>query len=210
MLVGDFVIMACMQDSLVDLGHAPAPSYLAAYHKQSGKLKWLTPRMTEAKAEECDSHHARVVRIAARTRLVLMGGNQLDAYDPATGKLVWRLPGVRDGRTITGPTIAGDSVFTRKDARPAAGRAAAGSCRQRLGRQDREAGHRGSMSGTPDACCPVVWDRLVFTVADNGVARCFDAVNGKLNGCALKGDYKASPLAAEGQVYFVNQEGFAR
>jgi outer membrane protein assembly factor BamB len=63
-------------------------------------------------------------------------------------------------------------------------------------------------TGTPDSCSPVVWDRLLFMVTDDGVARCLDADAGALKWQArLKGQYKASPVAADGRVYFVSTSG---
>jgi outer membrane protein assembly factor BamB len=62
--------------------------------------------------------------------------------------------------------------------------------------------------GTPDSCSPVVWDDLLFVVTDDGIARCFDAARGKLQWRQrLPGKYKTSPLAAEGRIYFLNEEG---
>ena len=62
--------------------------------------------------------------------------------------------------------------------------------------------------GTPDTPCPVVWNDLLFTVTDDGIARAFDASSGKLHWKQrIKGDYKASPLAAEGRIYFLNTTG---
>ena len=40
-----------------------------------------------------------------------MGGNQLDAYDPATGQQLWYLPGIVGGRTITGPALGPELVY---------------------------------------------------------------------------------------------------
>jgi outer membrane protein assembly factor BamB len=61
---------------------------------------------------------------------------------------------------------------------------------------------------TPDTCCPVLWRDLLFTISDNGVAKCFDVYTGNQNWKKrLSGDYKASPLAAEGRIYFLNVHG---
>ena len=44
--------------------------------------------------------------------------------------------------------------------------------------------------------------------SDNGIARCFDAASGNLKwNQRLKGDYKASPVAAEGRIFFLNTKG---
>ena len=62
--------------------------------------------------------------------------------------------------------------------------------------------------GTPDTPCPVRRNELLFTVTDDGIARAFDAAGGQLHWKQrLKGDYKASPVAAEGRVYFLNTAG---
>jgi outer membrane protein assembly factor BamB len=48
----------------------------------------------------------------------------------------------------------------------------------------------------------------LFVVSDDGVARCFDAAGGNLKWKErLKGKYKASPIASEGRVFFLNTEG---
>ena len=61
---------------------------------------------------------------------------------------------------------------------------------------------------TPDSPCPVVANGLVFIVADNGMAQCFDAKTGSAKWKErLPGDHKASPLAAEGRVYFLGRDG---
>jgi outer membrane protein assembly factor BamB len=62
--------------------------------------------------------------------------------------------------------------------------------------------------GTPDSCCPVVMADHVFMVSDDGVAKCLDATYGRSQWIKrLKGSYKASPVAAEGRIYFLNQSG---
>jgi outer membrane protein assembly factor BamB len=50
---------------------------------------------------------------------------------------------------------------------------------------------------------------LLFIVADNGVATCFGATDGKLKWRKrLTGEnYKASPVAADGRIYFLSREG---
>src|SRR5690606_31771300 len=63
-------------------------------------------------------------------------------------------------------------------------------------------------TGTPDSCSPVVHHNLLFLVSDDGIGRCFDAVNGKLHWKErLAGGYKASPLAVDGRIYFLNTDG---
>jgi outer membrane protein assembly factor BamB len=199
------VISVCMQDSLNDLGQGPVNSYLVAHDQKTGAPRWKTLRNTKATAEECDAYTTPVLtRLHGRSELVVMGANQLDAYDPATGGQLWYLPGLRGNRTITGPTAAGGMVYAtcgmRRDlvaVKPA------GS-----GELPPSAAVWRTKEATPDSPCPVVYRGLLFVVSDNGIARCLDARTGAVKWKErLSGDYKASPLAADGHVYFLSRDG---
>jgi outer membrane protein assembly factor BamB len=205
-IVGDLVISVCMQDSLAAEGETPqAKSYLVAHDLRSGTQKWFTARQTTASAEQCDSYTTPILRkVGNQTELVVMGGNQLDAYDPATGKQLWFLPQVAGGRTVTGPTISGDFIFTTQGQR---GPLLAVQP-SKLGELERRDITWRDAQGTPDTCCPVAWGELLFTITDDGIARCFHAETGNLKWKSrLEGDYKASPIAIEGRIYFLNTAG---
>jgi outer membrane protein assembly factor BamB len=63
-------------------------------------------------------------------------------------------------------------------------------------------------TGTPDSCSPAIWADLVFTVTDDGIARCYNGFSGrKWWETRLKGKYKASPITGENRVYFLNEDG---
>lgn len=199
------VISVCMQDSLSDLQDKPVESYLVAHSAKTGKLVWKTPRMTRAKAEESDSYTTPVLAtLNDRLQLLVMGGNQLDSYDPATGKQLWFLPDLVGGRTVTGPTVAGDMIFTTRGMKkPILAVKPTGSG---------ELNHRAIVwdhaEGTPDSCSPVVWGEWLFTVSDDGIARCYHAPSGNVKWKErLGGKFKASPIAAEGRIFFLNTDG---
>jgi outer membrane protein assembly factor BamB len=204
-LYEDLVISVCMQDSLADLDGGRAVSYLVAHDKRTGEEKWRTVRQTEALAEQCDAYTTPVFRRGKdRLELIVMGANQLDAYDPATGRQLWFLPGLVGGRLITGPTVAGDRVYATQGMRgPLLAVRPEGN-----GRLPPEAVVWKETQGTPDSSSPVLWGDSIFWVADNGVAQCRDARTGELKWRErLPGDYKASPLAAAGRVYYLNLAG---
>ncbi|MEX0643658.1 MAG: PQQ-binding-like beta-propeller repeat protein [Pirellulales bacterium] len=208
-LVDGLVISVCMQDSLADLAeHAdkPAPSYLVAHDVETGKLRWRTPRATGAKAEEGDAYTTPLVqRNEKGTQIIVMGANQVDAFDPADGKQRWALPGLIGGRTVTGPTLGAERLFVTRGMRgPLLAYRLDGSGKP----SRRPVDSWEYRTGTPDSCSPVVWDRLLFMVTDDGVARCLDADAGSLKWQSrLKGQYKASPVAADGRVYFLSTSG---
>ncbi|MHB1033582.1 MAG: outer membrane protein assembly factor BamB family protein [Pirellulales bacterium] len=207
-LYENLVISACMQDSLVDLeGDRRSASYVVAHDKLTGEVKWKTPRATKAVSEPCDAYTTPLLRQTDRgAELLVMGGNQIDGYDPATGKQLWFLPGVNGNRTITGPTLGHGMIYTTTGMRGPLLAIKLGGQGQRT-RQDVVWEYS---QGTPDSPCPVVSGDLLFLVTDNGIAKCLDAANGKLQWQQrLKGEFKSSPLAADGRVYFLNQNGMA-
>ncbi len=204
-LYKDLVISVCMQDSLADLQDKAVESYLVAHDQKTGEQRWKTVRKTAAAAEECDAYTTPVLREAGgKAELIVMGGNQLDAYDPATGKQLWFLPGLKGNRTITGPTPADGMVYA--------------TCGQRRELVAAKPGGAGELpasavvwktkDGTPDTPCPVVSQGLLFYVSDDGIAQCVDARTGEAKWKErLPVGHKASPLAAEGRVYFVGLTG---
>lgn len=208
-LYGETLISVCMQDSLksvaADAPPKPALSYVVAHDKRTGQVKWYTPRETVADAEQCDSYTTPVFRATKDgLEMIVMGGNQLDAYDPATGKQRWFLDGLVGGRTITGPVVAGDFAYATRGQKKDFVAVRLGNS-GKLGESDVAFRH---LEATPDTCCPIVVGTRVFTIADQGIAQCLDAATGKvLWKERMPGDYKASPIAAEGRVYFLNTAG---
>jgi outer membrane protein assembly factor BamB len=205
-LYEDLVISVCMQDSLTDMQQTPAPSYVIAHDKRDGRQVWKTMRMTAANAEECDSYTTPILYMHdGRTELVIMGGDDLDAYDPATGKRLWYLPGFAKGRLITGPTLGAGVLYATQGMRgmlvalrPSGdGRLPLSTVLWR------------EKQGTPDSSSPVLWKDSIFWITDSpGFAQCHDAETGKLKWKErLPGDYKPSPIAAEGRIYFLNRTG---
>lgn len=204
-LFGDLVISVCMQDSLADLQPKPSPSYVVAHDKRTGKVKWFTPRPTDAPAEYCDSYTTPIFwQNHGRTEMVVMGGQILDAYDPLTGRRLWYLPDLVSNRVITGPVAAGAVIYvTRGKSGPIEAVRPGGD-----GRRTRDDVVWRYDEGTPDSPTPVVWGGLLFFVTNNGIAKCLDARTGQLQWKErLGGSYRASPLAAEGRIYFLDTRG---
>lgn len=205
-LVDNLVISACMQDSLDGDATNLAPSYVVAHDKTTGKQVWHTPRMTGSHAEEGDSYTTPQLRTAhGRRELVVMGGNVLDAYDPLTGERFWSVPGLTGGRTVTGPTLVGDWVFTTVGMRGALQALKPVG----MGKLPGEIVAWKETQNTPDSCSPVAWNSLLWVVTDNGIGACYGQSTGEKMWRERIGgrDYKASPLAGDGKVYFLSREG---
>ncbi len=60
----------------------------------------------------------------------------------------------------------------------------------------------------PSKPSPLLVDGLVYTVQDQGVATCLDEKTGEEVWTArLGGNYSASPVAGDGKLYFLSEEG---
>jgi outer membrane protein assembly factor BamB len=204
-LHGDAVISVCMQDSLVDLGKTPAPSYVVAHHKRTGQLLWHTPRPTSAMSEPCDSYTTPVLQPTGDgVEMILFGGLVLDAYDPDNGQRLWQLSGFAGNRVIPNPVVSGDQVYLTQGMRHplvAVRRGVSGQLDDKpaLWSYDR---------GTSDSPTPVVYQDLLFFVTNDGFATALDTQTGDAVWRErLPGQYRASPLAAAGRIYFLNVNG---
>ena len=204
-LYQDLVISVCMQDPLDEVPGPPAESYLVAHDKHTGELRWKSLRTTTAHAEQGDSYTTPILYKSERgMQLIVMGGNQIDGYDPATGRQLWFLPGITGGRTITGPTLSSGLVYATQGMR---GPLLAIKL-DKTGKLESDDVVWKLNQGTADSACPVVWHDWLFFISDNGIAHCLEAQTGKLLWKErIAGDFKASPIAAEGRIYFLNLDG---
>ena len=204
-LCDDLVISVCMQDSCADLPGEPSPSYVVAHDKRTGRERWKTMRPTAASHESCDSYTTPILwKNGERLELVVMGGQILDAYDPAERPTVV-VPAQPDRQSHDhrpGSRGEDDLRYARHAAAIVGG----------ASRWRREAPQQDvvwqSDRNTPDSPTPVVCGRLLFLVTNDGMARCLDAITGRPQWKErLKGNYRASPLAADGRIYFLNTAG---
>ncbi|MCS7047274.1 MAG: PQQ-like beta-propeller repeat protein, partial [Gemmataceae bacterium] len=138
------------------------------------------------------------------SELIIFGGNVLDAYDPSTGKRLWHCGIFTGNRVISGPTLAGDTVYAIQGMKGPLFAIKAG------GNGDVTETHVlwKYQGQTPDAASPVVCKDLVFLANNAGVAICVDAKTGKeIWKERLADAFRATPLVAGSRVYFFGKEG---
>ena len=204
-LCDGLVISICIQDSCTESPGQPSPSYVVAHDVRTGEERWKTMRMTSAKHESCDSYVTPILwKNGDRLELVVLGGLVLDAYEPATGKRLWQLPGLIGSRTITSPVSGHGMIFATQGMRQPMLAVRPGGDGNRTRRD--VVWHFDQ--GTPDSSTPVVCGQSLFFVTNDGIARCLDAESGRVRWKSrLKGEYRASPVAADGRIYFLNTQG---
>jgi outer membrane protein assembly factor BamB len=118
-------------------------------------------------------------------QVILPGSGFVAAYDPKDGHEIWRV-GYDEGYSVVPrPVFANGLLFV-----------ASGFNRPVLYAID----PKGAAGDATDS--HIVWKH------DNGVATCADAKTGKQNWTKrLGGDFSASPVFAEGRIYFENEAG---
>jgi outer membrane protein assembly factor BamB len=202
-LAGDLIVSQCVQDPA-----GGGRSYVVAHDKLTGKERWFVRRQTGAESEPADSYTTPLLtRQNGRDELIVFGGNVLDAYEPATGKRLWHCDAFKGNRVISGPTIAGDTVYAVQGMRGPVFAIRAGGSGDVTTTHVRWKTRGGN---TPDAPSPVVVKGLVFLATNPGFGICLDAQTGKELWKERLGDaFRATPLAAGGKIYFVSKEGKA-
>ena len=199
-LVDDLLVMICCQDPK-DGGR----SYVVALDKRTGDKKWEAERTTGAKAEPADAYTTPLVhRTPTGTELIVFGGNVLNAYDAATGKLLWESKVFSGNRVISGPTLAGDTVFATQGMRGPVFAIKTGG-QGDVTKSNLRWSYKG---GTPDAACPVVANGLVFLANNEGTGLCLDEKTGKEQWKQRLGDaFRATPLVVGDKIYFFGKDG---
>jgi outer membrane protein assembly factor BamB len=199
-LAGDLLICACMQDP-----KEGGQSYVVALDKETGQERWFVRRDTGAKSEPADSYTTPVLhRHDGKDELIVFGGNVLDAYDPATGRRLWQCGAFSGNRVISGPTVAGDTIYAVQGMRGPVVAVRDG------GTGDVTATHvRWKYTGsTPDAASPAVARGLVFLATNAGLAVCLDSATGReLWKERLSQGFRATPLVCQDKLYFFGKEG---
>jgi outer membrane protein assembly factor BamB len=173
-------------------------SFLAALDLKTGKTLWRAARPGLER-----SWSTPVVLPGGE--LVVNGQDELRAYHPADGRILWRVTGL-SAWVAPSPVFAKDRVYATsgKDGPMVAVRTG--------GSGDVTASHvlwRVERGG-PYVCSPLVHEGLLYVPDENGFLTVRDAADGKpVYRERLGGKFTASPVAAEGRVCVMNEEGTA-
>ncbi len=205
-LWGDRLFVACM---------TRGPSYVVAMDKSTGKTIWKKDRVFPAEDDGPDAYSSPVVlQTKDRNALLVAGRDHVNAYDPSSGEQLWYAGGLKIdspyGRVIASPATA-DEVVVVSSASPPGSTTAHVVALRSGGKGDVTETHRlwRYQPYNPDASTPVCYRGNVYIVRDDGVASCLDLKTGKVHWRKRLsgGTYRASLVAGDGKVYFVQREG---
>jgi outer membrane protein assembly factor BamB len=179
--------------------------FLIALDAKSGEIKWKTPRETAAKSQFSFSTPL-LIRVDGVEELISPFSGFVGAYEPRTGKEIWRCGYGEGYSVIPRPVYAHGLLFVGSG-------------------YDRPVTYainpKGAKGDVTDSA--IVWQQAkgapntpsllavgdeLYEVSDGGIATCFEATTGKVHWTErLGGGFSASPVFAEGKIYFLNEEG---
>ncbi len=196
-LFKDLLILQCDQDN----GDA---SFIAAVDKLTGKEVWRTTR-----------RHRRswstplLVTTAERTELIASGAESVISYDPATGKELWRAPGLVSN-PIPSPVCSGDLVIL------SAGSEAKRAMAIRLGGNGDLTNSANIVwqydKGTAYVPSPIVYRDYLYLLTDAGALTCLKVATGETvyqTRLPVAAKFTASPVAFEDKILIVSEDGDA-
>jgi len=184
--------------------------YVVALDKETGRTVWKTDRSIDLEAFNPDFRKAYstplVVEAAGRTQLISTGAQGSYSYDPATGKELWRVtvPGFSNASR---PLFGGGLVLVNSGF----GRAQLWAVRPD-GEGDVTETHVvwKATKGIPVKPTPVLVDGLIYMADDRGVASCLELATGETVWQErLGGQFSASPIYADGRIYFFSHDDAA-
>jgi outer membrane protein assembly factor BamB len=182
--------------------------FITALDTKTGKTRWQTKRSGEM-------HTSPMMRKSFATPLVVeQNGNEVIispaanwvyAYEPATGKELWKTSYGKLGFSCVPRPIADQNTvyvctsFTQ-------------SCLLALDMADNsDAGAPIKWEfrqQVPNISSPILVDGHIYFTSDRGIASCVDAQSGTLLWRErLPGDVSASPVFGDGKIYFCNRNG---
>jgi outer membrane protein assembly factor BamB len=190
--------------------------YHVALDKKTGRNVWKTDRSVAWNDADVPGQMARdgdlrkahstplIVTADGKLQMLSAGAKACYAYDPKSGRELWRVrypdwsaaprPLYRDGLAFIISGLAKCELLAIK----------------LDGQGDVTDTHVAWRLGTHVAktSSPILVDDLIYMAADESFITCVDANNGKVVWTErIGGKYAASPIYADGRIYFFNQQG---
>jgi outer membrane protein assembly factor BamB len=192
-LYGDLLILSCDGSN---------EAFVVAVDKRTGKVRWKTSRR-----QPWDQAYSTplVIRVGDRDELVSVGAYRAAAYDPQNGKEIWRVSYADGFSNVPRPVFGHGLVYIATGFQQPSLLAVRAD-----GAGDVTKTHIAwtLTRGAPLTPSPLLVGDELFLVNDGGIASCLDAKTGATHWVQrLGGAFSASPVFADGRIYFLSEEG---
>jgi outer membrane protein assembly factor BamB len=180
-------------------------NYLAALDKTTGKTVWKTDRNIDYKIDNGDYHKAystpSVVTVDGKPQLVSPSAECTVAYDPETGKEIWRIH--HGGMNEASRPVFGHGLIFLTSGHT---KTLLAVCEGRIGTLEKADIAWQTNRDVPSRPSLLMKDDLLFMVSDQGIASCLEAKIGKLLWTERLGaPCSASPIYVEGRIYAADE-----
>ncbi len=191
--------------------------FVLAMDKETGKTRWKTQRSVDFKDLDEDGKPKaegdlrkgyatpHVATLNGREVLISQGAMATYGYDPRTGEELWRYDEHTNHSASTRPVILGDTVYVPTGF-PKPYLVALSDPKQGL-LDESDVAWKLEKGVPKKPSLQLVGDYL-YAISDGGVATCWEAGTGEVEWMErIGGNYSASPLVADGRLYFFSEEG---
>lgn len=194
-LIGNMLVICCDGRDV---------QYVVGLDKTTGEVRWKKERGTTP-AKGFSFCTPLALEVKGKVQAICPGSDAVIAYNPADGEELWRLNYPGGYSVIPRPIYGSGLIFV-----------CTGYDKPKLlaidptGQGDVTATHLKweTDKSVPHSASLLFHDGLLYMVSDKGIASCLDAVTGDQKWQErIGGNFSASPLLAEGRVYFQDENG---
>ncbi len=191
-------------DLLIFSGDGHYEAWVIALDKRTGSVKWKTERRKPFGQAYTTP---LVISVNGRDQVVSVGAYRAASYDVATGREIWWVGYEQGFSNVPRPVFAHGLVYIATGFFQPAVLAVRPD-----GTGDVTDTHVAwSMTrGAPFTPSPLTVGDELYVISDLGVLSCVDAKTGTLRWQErVGGNHSASPIVADGRIYFLSEEGVA-
>ncbi len=189
------------EDKVIIVCDSKGENFIVALSRADGRILWKTPRENPSQ-----SYSPPLIReMAGRMQMVVAGNMAVTSYDPRDGKRLWVVDGPSTDCVVTpvyneqaGLVLSCSSwpkkvlVAIRPDG---------------LGNVTSNKVAWSTPNGAPYVPSPISVGGCFYTSSFSKEAYCYEAATGKVLWRGEMGLHHASPVYADGRLYFLNDDG---
>lgn len=182
-------------------------SFVAAFNLNNGKRVWQT-----AREEDSSWSTPTIFETGDHAELITSGTRYYRGYDPLTGKELWRMADGVDVKIPT-PVVAHDLIFLgggSLDVKHPFYAVRTGVKGEIKPETDSKSVVWKNAQIRPHIVTPIVYEDYLYVCTDNGILTQYHAKTGEPTFRARLGSggsFSASPVAADGKLYFASEDG---